>query len=612
MSIPRLQKIGDLLSIKGLHWLVLAVSLIATLAVWQLSLNSARERTRAKFELHAEYAINLFELQMNRYADMLSTGVGFVAGSEEVRPDEWHQFTQRMELSEQFPAIGGIGVLYRVETGNLEEFVEKQRVARPEFTIRPPVDLVSPESPQYVMPLTLIAPKRLEENVAGLDLAREARRRDAIKRAITTGKVQITAPLRPDSIDEAGFVMIAPIFKTPRLATEATRRTEFIGAVVAPLITRNLADGVLKGGIRQVAFRVSDDSETMYDELVPENKDADPLPLLTSSRTLTFFGRDWHFEMHSTKAFRHEQSNPLSTLILIGGLTIDALLLLLFLYMSRANRRAIEFGNTISAKYERQSADLRLSNMALEDRNGQLESFSCVVSHDLRSPLRGIGFLADCIEEDLAAHPSDVILPKSFAEYVSEIKNQVTLAQSLITGILQYSGLGTEEQRLEEVNVRELLHGLRITLMVEKAQLKLIGDFPTFDTYQTELTQVFMNLMGNGYKYHDGQGLAVVTVSNEQSPLSNYYRFAVSDNGPGIEPDYHEKIFEPFSTLQPKDHSMSSGVGLAIVRKLVVQHGGNIEIESEMGQGTRFSFDWPCTISEKTDTGEPNSVLNVA
>lgn len=599
-----LRHIDRYLPIKGLHWLVVSVSLVATMIAWLVSLQGVEERTQIKFDRQVDYAIDLFRQQMNRYADVLQSGVGLIATSDSVSPEQWDQFAQRMNVEEQFPAFKGFGVMYRVDRGDLGDFIQEQRFTRPEFTFRTPIALEPVEAMHFVLPLTLISPRTLEKSALGLNVAREARRNDTIRRSIKTGSVQITAPISAAGIGNPTFVMMAPIFKTVTPETEALREANYKGAVVAAVVTEQLAVGIIDSAMRQVEIKVSDDSEILYDELVADNEQLDPQPLLTGSRTVSLFGRDWNFELHSNKAFRLAQNNNTPTLVLLGGLTIDVLLLLLFLHMSRANQRATAYGQTISLMYEKQSEDLRQSNETLEDRNEQLESFSYVVSHDLKAPLRGIGFLASCIEEDMEdLKPGDPI-PPEIEGYVGRIKKQVTLAQDLIHGVLQYSGLGTDDEIPELVDVRELLDNLRVMLTVKESQLQLVGEFPSFETYQTQLTQVFMNLISNAYKYHHGQGLAVVKVGIVQSPLDHFYRFTISDNGPGIEPEFHQKIFEPFSTLQPKDHSMSSGVGLAIVKKLIALNGGTIEVASEMGQGTCFTFDWPSSVDKQTGEQE--------
>lgn len=572
------------------HWVVVLISVTITLVGWNATLKGVQDRTQAEFDRQADNTVSLFEHQLERYADLLRSNVGFIAGSESVLPDEWRAFSKRIDLEEQFPAIGGVGIVYRIAGDEVEEFVRKERQITPDFAIRPQIAADQQTPPAYVMPITLITPENLEATVLGLDVAREARRRDAIDRTIKTGAVQITAPINPSGTDEAGFVLIAPIFDTAKPETEALRRSGLIGVVVAAVITKNLAKGILDSDVRQVALRVSDDAEVVYDELGADNPDLSAQKKMVYSRTVPLFGRDWRFDVQNTQAFMVAQRDFTPALILAAGLAFNLLLSLLLLNMSRANQRLDEFGKTMSDKYDAQS-------LALEDRCEELEAFSYVVSHDLKAPLRAVSALTEFFMEDFGDYHPDVTLHSELTVHLQRINKQVTLAQSLVTGVLQYSGLEREVENAKQVDVLELLHSLRTTLTVDAEQLQLVGEFPVFETYQIQLTQVFLNLVSNGYKYHVGDGLAVVTVSMEPSGQEGFYRFTISDNGPGIKKEFHERIFEPFTTLQPKDHSISSGVGLAIVSKLVRQHGGGIELVSDVGQGARFSFDWPCAVA---------------
>ncbi|ASJ76524.1 CHASE domain-containing protein [Granulosicoccus antarcticus] len=585
---------GRIQPITPLHWVVLAISLLATLAAWQMSLTGVKDRTSIQFDRQADYAINLFEEQMRRYADVLHASLGFIAGSEDIGPDDWLEFAEKIKLEERHPAISGLGILRRLGPDDLASFTQEQRKLRPEFAIKPAVHPQPGKTQPYYLPVTHIAPQRLENVLLGLDVARESRRRDAIEHAVESADVQITAPIELGNAEAAGFLLIAPIYNSVTLNTKNERQAAFSGAVVASVITKNLAQSTLENELRQVAIKVSDGGKVIYNEQLPEYDNIDPLPLLARSQVVSFFGRVWKFEIQSTQAFRTAQYSLEPNLVLFGGLTINLLLLYLFSQMTTANRRAIAYGKKISDKYNQQSEELLQINTVLEERNEELQSFSYVVSHDLKSPLKGIEMLAECLEEDLVEQLTDLELRTEFTTNLRLIKKQVTLSQGLIKGVLEYSGLSSDIEIAETVDVRELLNSIQIMLAVEEEQLQLPEELPILETYQTQLFQVFMNLISNGYKYHEGEQTAVVTIRVGTSPLSGFHRFEVADNGPGIDPRYHQKIFDVFSTLQPKDHSMSSGVGLAIVKKLVCQHNGHILIESEPGQGSTFLFDWPC------------------
>lgn len=586
-------------TISWLHYLMVAVSVIATLIAWKMSLAGVEERTRLQFDAQANDVIHVFEEQMRRYEDVLHAGAGFVAGTDGFRPSDWQAFTGRMDLEARHPAFSTLAVAYPVTPDEVPSFEREQRRVRSDFTIDQKADLESALSLPFYLPVTHISPQAIEEQVLGLDAGREPRRRDALQRAIDRGEVQITAPIRLGLLQQPGLLLYAPIYDSDIPASTAARREAFKGAIVASIFTQNLTEGLLGNETRQVALKVSDGDEVMYNEELAELADIDPQPLLTRSETLHVLGRDWTFEVHSTLIFRQAQQRLEPALILFGGLIINALLLYLLLLMAQANRRATAFGQKIAGKYDQQTRQLHQSNTALESLNEELRSFSYVVSHDLKTPLRGIAALAQCLEEDLEENlPVTEDSQSEFVRRLRLIRKQVELSQGLITGVLEYSGLGADVESPETVDVRELLNSIRVMLAVDEEQLQLPGDFPILETYQTQLFQVFTNLIGNGYKYHGNPQEAVVTVRQIDSLKTGFYRFVVSDNGPGIDIRHHQKIFDVFSTLQPKDHSMSSGVGLAIVKKLVTRHGGDIEVESEPGHGASFLFEWPCDLGQ--------------
>ncbi|WP_324676397.1 sensor histidine kinase [Hymenobacter sp. GOD-10R] len=223
----------------------------------------------------------------------------------------------------------------------------------------------------------------------------------------------------------------------------------------------------------------------------------------------------------------------------------------------------------------------------LERRNQELDQFAYVVSHDLKAPLRGIESATRWIEEDMGEE-----LPPHIQEFLVLMRTRVHRMENLITGILELSRVGRVQQATERVNVRELLTEILDSLAPpEGFRLDLPTYLPTFVTPRVLLQQVFTNLISNALKYHDHPATGSVRVSCRED--RQQYTFAVSDDGPGIAPEYHERIFLIFQTLTARDTLESTGVGLAIVKKIVEGQGGNIHVESSEGQGATFIFTWP-------------------
>jgi signal transduction histidine kinase len=219
----------------------------------------------------------------------------------------------------------------------------------------------------------------------------------------------------------------------------------------------------------------------------------------------------------------------------------------------------------------------------LKRKNEELDQFAHIVSHDLKAPLRGIGNVISWIEED----HSQELTPK-INEYLEIIKGRVIRAENLIGGILSYARIGKDEAGAELVDLNHLLMDIAETLSIKKNVLS-IENLPVLFTEKLPLSQIFTNLISNAVKYNNKPNCKIKVYCKEGH---TQYEFFVEDNGPGIAKNYHTKIFMIFQTLQERDSFESTGVGLAIVKKILDGRGEKINLLSAPGKGSTFSFTW--------------------
>ena len=214
-----------------------------------------------------------------------------------------------------------------------------------------------------------------------------------------------------------------------------------------------------------------------------------------------------------------------------------------------------------------------------------MEQFVHVASHDLKAPLRGIANLTAWLQEDQAGQLSD-----GASEKFALLQDRVGRMHALLEGLLEYSRIGRTNGAEEIVDTKVLLAETVDLLSLPTDVVDVAPDMPTLRTNRLLLGQVFANLVGNAVKHHGG-GQARVRVQARDA--GRFYEFSVADDGPGIAPPYHQKVFMMFQTLATRDVGADSGIGLALVKKIVEEYGGSITLESEEGKGSTFRFKWP-------------------
>jgi signal transduction histidine kinase len=252
--------------------------------------------------------------------------------------------------------------------------------------------------------------------------------------------------------------------------------------------------------------------------------------------------------------------------------------------LTDANKQISKF-KSIKAKLAKKEVELENTVLEVSNAYKELERFAYVVSHDLKAPLRGIHNLITWIEDDLKETSGET------SEYLKLLEAQGDRMATMIDAILNYSRLTSGPLSTEQVDVQELLDETIDELAIpSEFSIKFATQLPVLTSHRTKLKQVFSNLISNAVKYHDRpNGLIEISAKKKDDE----FEFAITDDGPGIAPSYHKRIFEIFKTIEAGNQKKSSGVGLAIVEKIVKDFKGTVEVESEVGKGASFKFTHP-------------------
>jgi signal transduction histidine kinase len=222
----------------------------------------------------------------------------------------------------------------------------------------------------------------------------------------------------------------------------------------------------------------------------------------------------------------------------------------------------------------------------LENKLRELDGLAYMASHDLAAPLRAISNLAQWVVDDLGE-----AMTEESRRLMQLLQSRVTRMESLIEGLLAYTRAGRTPPPIERVDVAALLGEIVAALAPpEPAAVTFAPELPIMETERTMLRDVLHRLIGNAFKHAERPDVRVHVGVVAQD---NLWHFSVRDNGPGIAAPFHERIFKPLTTLQSRDTRESTGIGLAIVDKLVRMRGGRVWVESSAGQGATFHFTWP-------------------
>jgi signal transduction histidine kinase len=280
----------------------------------------------------------------------------------------------------------------------------------------------------------------------------------------------------------------------------------------------------------------------------------------------------------------------------------------------KAEKDLSDLNHSLEKRVEERTEELFKINKQLESSNDDLQQYASVASHDLKEPLRKIQIYSDKVRRSYLAENAEA------DEYMQKIISSSQRMSRLISDLLNYSRLSGEGlYKTTDINVilNELMADLEIPI-AEKNAIVHIDTFPPMDVIPGQIRQLFQNILSNALKFSKKNVAPLVNINvvriaeheldSAEAENGNYCRITISDNGIGFNEMYKEKIFTMFQRLHSKEAFEGTGIGLAIVKKIVEKHNGIITVSSREGEGTTFTLVLPIRQNKAVEAKELSAI----
>ena len=567
----------------GSRWaIVVLIAMIGLTGVAFYLVRDENQRTaQFRFDSRVTEIQQAITGRMDAYTELLRGGLGLFNASDAVSRDEWRRYVDTLTVEAIWPGIQGIGYTEFVLPEDRVAYEQRIRAEGfPDFVVRPVGDRPIYSSITYLEPFD-----ERNRQAFGFDMYQQETRRAGMNlardtgEAVISGRVTLVQEISDDV--QAGFLMYLPYYGTPQTPADTeTRRNNIVGFVYSPFRMGNLMEGILGAGLPDVRLQIYDQEEITPETLMYDSKsdDQNHQPHFRETMILEVANRRWTMQVSSLRALEQTGEAGEEGLILGGGLALSFLVFGILWSFATTRTRAQTLANTMTFRLQQNTEELKRSN-------AELELFAYVASHDLKAPLRGIDHLATWIESDLG----DALTgePK---QNMALLRGRIKRLDALLNDLLDHSRAGREETSITSTDVattsRELFDSLNtegrfeLHQAIEVPTLKLAG-----------LEQILINLISNTIKHHGGEAgnIYLKVVGTGQ-----FFEIQYEDDGVGIPADQRERAFQMFQTLQPRDKVEGSGMGMAIIRKIVERQGGTITCEdrSDGQSGVFFRVRW--------------------
>jgi signal transduction histidine kinase len=596
---------------------------LTLLAVYYAS-RTIQLRTRAQFETAALRVRNSIRERFEIYDAMLHGAAGFIAVEKQVTRERFRKYVERLSLEVKYPGVQGIGFAPKVPVSEKDAMVAVIRQeGEQHFKIWPET------TRSDLFPVAYLEPEDARNEAAlGYDMFDEPARREAMERARDTGKsaassrLMLVQEISPEK--QTGFLIYFPVYEGGTIPeTIEERRTRLQGFVYSAFRAGDLFTRIFNEEAPGAQLEIFDGSNTDNGNLLfrSATEKLSPLPFRKSYvdvKTVDISGRTW-----TTRFFAQPELEQvwIVLLLLAGGSLLSGVMF----YLTRAEGRARRAA-------ERAAGQLQVSEVALRESEERLRRYATElehrvaertanlaqsiqslegvlyhVAHDLRAPLRSMASFTNILIEEYGPR-----LDERGRDYARRVSNAAQRMDRLVQDLLAFGRLAHVAVPVARVNleaeVNLVLARFAEEIETRGAKVEVRGPLPPVKANAGILVQALSNLISNGLKFvpPETQPHLRIFAERKKPPVDadekingtapsgeEFVRLWIEDNGIGIAPEYHERIFRMFERLHAVDTYPGTGIGLAIVRKGMERMGGRVGLESAGSGGSRFWLDLP-------------------
>jgi CHASE1-domain containing sensor protein/nitrogen-specific signal transduction histidine kinase len=569
-------------------WLVLLLGLFLTGFVgYKIKIDIERNEYQ-KFEVDCKEIKTKIETRLAKQKQMLLSSAAMFDASNEVKRQDWKIYVNRLSLSRNLDGVQALGFSLWIEPEQLTAHENRlHKEGFPDYFVKPNGNRDAYTSIIYIEPF-----EGRNLRAFGYDMYSEPVRRAAMRRAIDNNSVSLSGKvilLQEDIKDiQAGTLMYVPVYqKNKPIDTLEQRRDAIFGWVYSPFRMTDLLHNIILDDINpDLRLQVYDTNQITPENLLYQSEHyfSGELSLLNLETEVEFFGTIW--TLHFEKFMNAEQNIDYSKLWITTstGFFISVLLFFLlrayFLMQNNANRIAM----TLTQK-------LRLKQENLTLINADLLQFTNVAAHHLQEPTRRIISFVQRLKNALTDSSTT---NQEIAFTLNFIEQSALRQRALVRDIQLYLAATQPRGEIELIKVKEVLTKVldsRLTLIQETQAVIECGQLPFVMIDRPRLYDIFSILLDNALRYNQIDCTPKIRIYGELKNNRAYYY--VEDNGIGIASEYHERIFLVFERLQVSNNADSTGIGLAIFRRIIQSCNGSVNVKETLGGGTTIVFDLP-------------------